>query len=140
MRPVRMVRVDGPKLRQILINLVGNAIKYTDAGSITVRVDSALVDAGKVRLRIEVQDTGIGIAPEAQARIFEPFVQLSHPNARRGSGLGLAICHQFAQMMEGGLQVESEPGRGSTFRVELFVEAAEEFPGRPRVGRSSRQP
>ncbi len=84
-------------------------------------------DAGKVRIRIEVQDTGIGIAPEAQERIFDPFVQLSDPNARKGSGLGLAICRQFAQMMEGAIQVESEPGRGSTFRVELFAEAAEEF-------------
>jgi signal transduction histidine kinase/CheY-like chemotaxis protein len=125
--PVRLVRVDGPKLRQILVNLVGNAIKYTDVGSITLRVNSALEDDGKVRLRIEVQDTGIGIAPEAQVRIFEPFVQLRHPNARRGSGLGLAICRQFAQMMQGALHVESEPGRGSTFRVELFAEAAEEF-------------
>jgi PAS domain S-box-containing protein len=126
--PVRLVRVDGPKLRQILVNLVGNAIKYTDAGSVTVRVDSARVDdTGKVRLRMEVQDTGIGIEPEAQVRIFDPFVQLSHPNARRGSGLGLAICLQFAQMMEGAIHVESEPGKGSTFRVELFAGAAEEF-------------
>ena len=126
--PVHLVRVDGPKLRQILVNLVGNAIRYTDAGSIVLRVDSALVDdAGKVRLRIEVQDTGVGIAPEEQVRIFEPFVQLSEPNARKGSGLGLAICSQFAQMMGGAIQVESEPGRGSLFRVELFAEAAEEF-------------
>jgi nitrogen-specific signal transduction histidine kinase len=88
--------------------------------------DSALVDNGKVRLGMKVQDTRIGIAPEAQERIFDPFMQLSQPNARNGSGLRLAICRQFARMMGGAIHVGSKSGEGSTFRVELFAEAAEE--------------
>jgi signal transduction histidine kinase len=97
--PVRLFWVDGLKLRQILVNFVANAIKCTDAGSITLGVDSALVDNGKARLRMEVQDTRIGIAPNAQERTFDPFVQLSQPNARNGSGLRLPICGPFAQMI-----------------------------------------
>ena len=119
----RIVRMDGPKLRQILLNLIGNAIKYTNAGSIILRVDVARMDhAGKFRLSIEVQDTGIGITAEEQLHIFDPFVQLGHGHSRKGSGLGLAICRQSAQMMGGTIQVKSAPGAGSTFRVELPVE------------------
>ena len=122
-----LIRADALKLRQILINLLNNAIKYTDAGSIVLRVDVAPVAGNpKLSLRIEVQDTGIGIPLEDQARIFEPFVQLGRPNSRKGSGLGLAICRQFLQMMEGAIQVESVPGTGSTFRVELLVDEAKE--------------
>jgi PAS domain S-box-containing protein len=132
---VRLIRVDALKLRQILINLVGNAIRYTDAGSIVLRVDAAQVDtapgdpARMRRLRIEVVDTGVGIAPEDKDRIFEPFVQLSQPNTREGSGLGLAICRKFVRMMGGTIQVESTPGRGSTFRIGLTVEVAKGSPG-----------
>ena len=123
----RLIRIDGPKLRQILVNLLGNAIKYTDTGSVTLRVEMARVaDAGKLRLRIEVQDTGVGIAPEEQAHVFEPFVQLSRTNTRKGSGLGLAICRETAHIMGGAIEVTSSPGMGSTFRVELPVEIAEE--------------
>jgi PAS domain S-box-containing protein len=122
-----LIRADAPKLRQILTNLINNAIKYTDAGSIVLRVDIAPAAGNpKLCLRIEVQDTGIGIPPDDQARIFEPFVQLGQPNSRKGSGLGLAICHQFLQMMGGAIQVESVPGTGSTFRVELLVDEAKE--------------
>lgn len=125
--PIRLVRVDGPKLRQILLNLLANAIKYTDAGSVTVRAATARMDdAGKLRLRIEVEDTGIGISPEEQMHIFDPFVQVGRPNSRKGSGLGLAICQHSAQMMGGTIKVESTPGVGSTFRVELPVEVAME--------------
>ena len=125
--PARLIRIDGPKLRQILVNLLGNAIKYTDTGSVTLRVEMARVaDAGKLRLRIEVQDTGVGIAPEEQTHIFEPFVQLSRTNTRKGSGLGLAICRETVQIMGGAIEVTSSPGMGSTFRVELPVEIAEE--------------
>jgi CheY-like chemotaxis protein len=92
-----------------------------------LRVDVAsLDDTGKLRLKIEVQDTGIGIAPEEQANIFEPFVQVSRTNSRKGSGLGLAICSRFVQMMGGTIEVVSSPGVGSTFRVELPVQVAKE--------------
>ena len=125
--PVRAMNVDGPKLRQILVNLLGNAVKYTDTGSVTLRVDVARLDeTGKLRLTIEVQDTGIGIAPEEQAHIFEPFVQVTRTNPRKGSGLGLAICSQSVRMMGGTIEVVSSPGVGSTFRVELPVEVAKE--------------
>jgi PAS domain S-box-containing protein len=123
----RLIRGDGPKLRQILVNLIGNAIKYTDAGSVTLRMSAEPMDAvGKARLIIEVQDTGIGIASEEQALIFDPFVQLGQANSRKGSGLGLAICRQYAQLMKGTIQVESAPGMGSTLRVELPVEVVKE--------------
>jgi anti-sigma regulatory factor (Ser/Thr protein kinase) len=126
-----MIRGDGPKLYQILVNLIGNAIKYTDAGSITLRMSAAPSDTdGKVRLRIEVKDTGIGIASEDQGLIFDPFVQLGQPNSRKGSGLGLAICRQYVQLMNGTIQVESAPGKGSTFRVELPVEVVGASPAR----------
>ena len=124
---VHLVRTDGPKLRQVLVNLVGNAITYTDAGSVILRVNIEEADhPGKLRLRVEVQDTGIGIAPEAQESVFDPFVQLGQPNSRKGTGLGLAICRQFAQIMGGTMQVESALGKGSKFRVELPAEAAGE--------------
>lgn len=125
--PVHLIRTDTLKLRQILVNLVSNAIKYTDTGSVVLHTSAArLDDAGRLGLKFEVQDTGIGIAPDDHGRIFEPFVQLSQPSSRKRSGLGLAICRRFARMMGGAIQVESAPGTGSTFRVELAVEAASE--------------
>ncbi len=123
---VRLIRVDGPKLRRILVNLLENAIKYTDAGSVTLRLNTVFGEGGKPRLKIEVQDTGIGIAPEEQPHIFEAFVQLSRPNARKGSGLGLAICREALRIMGGTIRVESSLGKGSTFYVELPVEIANE--------------
>ena len=123
----RLIRADGAKLRKILVNLTQNAVKYTDAGSVVVRVDChGASESRNTRLKIEVQDTGIGIAPDRQGIIFEPFVQLGEPNSRKGSGLGLAICRQFAQLMNGTIQVESAPGRGSRFRLELPVEVVDE--------------
>jgi len=125
----RLIRADGAKLRQILINLTQNAVKYTDAGSVVVRVDCHRAEENRnTRLKIEVQDTGIGIAPDRQASIFEPFVQLGEPNSRKGSGLGLAICRQFVHLMNGTIEVESAPGMGSRFRLELPVEVVDEVP------------
>jgi len=121
----RLIRVDGPKLRQILVNLADNAVKYTDTGSVVVRMECNR-EAG--RLKIEVRDTGIGIASDKQASVFEPFVQLGEPNSRKGSGLGLAICREFVQLMSGSIHMESAPGMGSTFRVELPVEVVDELP------------
>ena len=107
---------DPDRLRQVLGNLVGNAVKFTDAGEVAVRLH---VTGGGVRpraLRCEVRDTGIGIAPEECARLFEPFAQAAETSrSHGGSGLGLAICKRLAAQMGGTIGVESTFGRGSTF-------------------------
>ena len=119
---------DPVRLRQMLVNLVGNALKFTERGEVVVAVgvtdeeDAGSRDAPAERsslttLRFEIKDTGIGIAPEKQAAIFQPFEQADNSTTRKygGTGLGLAICGRLAELMGGGLGVESAPGRGSTF-------------------------
>ncbi len=108
---------DSSRVRQVLINLVGNALKFTEYGSIEI---SALADSSrgdKMSLRFEVTDTGIGIPVEAQKHIFEAFIQVDGSSTRShdGAGLGLAICHQLVEVMGGNIGVESSPGQGSTF-------------------------
>ncbi|MFH1807616.1 MAG: ATP-binding protein [Pseudomonadota bacterium] len=121
----RVVLADAGKLRQVLINLVGNAVKYTARGRVTLRASSRPADAaGQVRLLLVVEDTGAGIAAEDQARIFEPFVQLGHHAARRGTGLGLTITRQFVELMGGRIRVDSAPGQGARFCVELPLQVA----------------
>ena len=114
--PDRLVG-DPRRLRQVVINLVGNAVKFTEEGEVEVgiAVEEALPDA--VCLRLWVRDTGIGIAPEKQARIFDSFSQVDESTSRRfgGSGLGLAISQQLVELMGGRIWVESEEGKGSTF-------------------------
>jgi signal transduction histidine kinase/ligand-binding sensor domain-containing protein/ActR/RegA family two-component response regulator len=122
----RFVRADSGKLRQVLVNLVGNAIKFTERGSVTVRVDAKTLDARPgLLLILEVEDTGIGIALEDQARIFDVFVQAGEISVK-GTGLGLSICRQFVNMMGGTIGLHSTPGKGSLFTVKLPVEEAEE--------------
>jgi signal transduction histidine kinase len=106
---------DGMKIRQILINLLGNAAKFTDDGSITLRVARVGDDA----VRFEVIDTGIGIAKHKLELLFEPFVQADASSSRRfgGTGLGLTICRHFAGMLDATLTAESEPSHGSTFSL-----------------------
>jgi signal transduction histidine kinase len=106
---------DTMKIRQILINLLGNAAKFTDDGTITLRVARAGEDA----VRFEVIDTGIGIAKGKLELLFEPFVQADASSSRRfgGTGLGLTICRHFAGMLDATLLAESEPGKGSTFTL-----------------------
>ncbi|MBI1865576.1 MAG: response regulator, partial [Nitrospirae bacterium] len=111
------LRGDPGRLRQVLANLIGNAVKFTPRGEIVVRVETEEEEPDSALLRFEVRDTGIGIAPEALERIFEVFTQADGSTTRRfgGTGLGLAICKQLAAMMGGSIGVESEPEKGSLF-------------------------
>ena len=112
-----LVLGDPGRLRQILTNLVGNAIKFTDTGAVTVYVGSAKCSSNPHLLRFEVKDTGIGISPEAKAKLFQPFVQAAPSITRRfgGTGLGLSIARQLVLLMGGEMGVESVLGEGSLF-------------------------
>ena len=121
----RFVRGDPLRLRQVLLNLVDNACKFTSDGSVTVRV----APAGE-RILFEVADTGIGIDPEQLPRLFEPFTQLDDSTTRRfgGSGLGLAICRRLVDLMGGSLTATSAVGVGSTFSFALPLTASQDQP------------
>jgi len=146
------VRTDPAHLRQILVNLIGNAVKYTPSGSVAVRArlvgaaagqgprarratpdDANLVtlspDRRRVWIALQVADTGVGIAPADQVRIFEEFEQVNAgprgESMQRGTGLGLAISRRLAQLLGGDVRVESQLGKGSTFTVWLPVDPAD---------------
>jgi len=112
-----LLLTDAGKVRQILTNLLGNAAKFTEQGSIGIQVERSDPEC----IRVLISDTGAGIPPEHQERIFEPFTQVdsSHTRLGAGTGLGLAICRRLARLIGGDVTLESVPGSGSTFTLEL---------------------
>jgi signal transduction histidine kinase/DNA-binding NarL/FixJ family response regulator len=130
---------DATRLRQVLMNLLGNAVKFTAKGEVEVRVDVHQRRDDGVRLALSVRDTGIGIAPEAIGRLFRPFTQADATIARQfgGTGLGLAISARLVDLMGGRIGVESTPGAGSTFTVEIDLRcpSRQAVPVRPLMGR-----
>ena len=122
----REVQADPTRLRQVLVNLLGNALKFTERGSVTLEafLDPA-PEPGSLQLRFKVRDTGIGISPESMSRIFQPFSQVESASNRRygGTGLGLSICKRIVELMGGALGVESRAGEGSEFWFTIQLNA-----------------
>lgn len=136
---------DETRLRQVLLNLMGNAVKFTPGGRVDVEVLPERRDGDEVLIRFRVRDTGIGISPEAQSRLFEPFTQADSSTSRKfgGTGLGLAICYRIVEQMGGEMRIESREGEGSTFEftARLREVRREASPGhRPAVETSSEAP
>ena len=124
--------VDPHRIRQILFNLIGNAVKFTEQGEVRLKITferNGTIDEGTGKLILSVSDTGYGISPENQKRLMQPFVQVQNPATKKGTGLGLYICRQLAMRMGGELTLSSELGKGSTFTMTL-----------PKVGYSSQKP
>ncbi|GAB3120670.1 ATP-binding protein [Novispirillum itersonii] len=123
-RPAVVVVGDPTRLRQVLFNLIGNAIKFTEEGSVSVRLHAEQgLEPGMIDLMLEVQDTGIGIPPDRQQQVFEPFRQADSSTTRRfgGTGLGLAICRRLAELMGGEIRVFSRVGKGTTFTITMCL-------------------
>ncbi|MDD2832489.1 MAG: ATP-binding protein [Methylotenera sp.] len=120
----RYIKGDEIRIRQVLLNLIGNAIKFTKQGGVTLHL--ATKENASAHLLIQVVDTGIGIAPEDQKTIFDPFVQVGELSTQKGTGLGLTITRQYVELMGGHISVKSELGRGATFEISLPLESANE--------------
>jgi signal transduction histidine kinase/DNA-binding response OmpR family regulator/HPt (histidine-containing phosphotransfer) domain-containing protein len=125
----RLLCGDPARLQQVLVNLISNAVKFTERGEIVVRLVREAESAATASVRCEVFDTGIGIAPDAQKLLFQPFSQVDGSTTRKygGSGLGLAISAQLVERMGGRIEVESEPGRGSVFRFTMILQKQRPF-------------
>ena len=146
----RYIRTDESKLRQVLLNLLGNAVKFTNEGCVTLRVkrlsiekpyqqsSQSTINNQQSTIRFEVQDTGMGIAPDDLDTIFDPFVQIrSDRQGSEGTGMGLSISRKFVKMMGGDISVESEVGKGSVFSFDIQVEPSDmaEIETEPRAAR-----
>ncbi|MEN6665749.1 MAG: response regulator [Phycisphaerae bacterium] len=124
------VRGDSDRLRQILVNLIGNAMKFTERGEIVVRARLVRISGGKAQVRFTIRDTGAGISPENIDRLFKTFSQVDSFATRKhsGTGLGLAICKRLAELMGGATGVESEEGKGSTFWFTATLDTCNQLP------------
>ncbi|MFJ7565609.1 response regulator [Herminiimonas sp. NPDC097707] len=131
----RMLTGDVGRLRQVLLNLISNALKFTEQGSVTLKIEQLFASGTQIPLRFTVIDSGIGIAAEAQAHLFQSFSQADHSISRRfgGTGLGLSICKKIVEMQGGCIGVESTPGEGSRFWFELTFAPALEPGKRPDI-------
>jgi signal transduction histidine kinase len=123
------VRADPTRIRQILNNLLSNALKFTPEGEVLLRVTLLEANDSDLSLRFEVKDTGIGMTREVQSRLFQPFVQAEESVNRRygGTGLGLVISAQLVEQMGGKIEVESAPGKGTSFRFALHLKKGAEI-------------
>jgi PAS domain S-box-containing protein len=132
-RARRPLRGDPTRLRQILLNLLSNSLKFTERGFVAVEVMSTEATDGRIGLRIEVSDTGIGLTPEAKGKLFQKFQQADGSITRRfgGTGLGLSICRQLVTLMDGEVGVEDRRGGGSTFWVEIELEPGRDAKAEP---------
>ncbi|MNO93676.1 Sensor histidine kinase RcsC [compost metagenome] len=120
--------VDGPRLRQVLDNLMSNALAFTDRGEVVLRALTTAQGMDQAELVLEVEDSGVGVAEEEQAQLFEPFRQLPDPQrlARGGTGLGLALCERLVKLMGGSIELASRRGVGTRVRVRLPLPLAGE--------------
>lgn len=117
--------LDPQAIRQILANLIGNAIKFTHEGGVEVIADTQALDAGETRLTLRVKDSGVGISDQEQQNLFQPFSQAKSGKQHNGSGLGLAICRELVERMGGEIQLASQPGVGTTITVTLTTQVSE---------------
>jgi len=126
--PIPWCYGDPYRFRQILFNLIGNALKFTEVGGVTVRLSHTPLPKKRALLRMAVIDTGVGIPHEVQQILFTPFAQGDESTSRRfgGTGLGLSICLRLAEAMEGSIRIESTPGEGATFLLEFTLDVSED--------------
>ncbi len=131
----RQLRGDPLRVRQVLMNLVGNAVKFTAQGEIVVRADVEELGGDNVMVKLSVSDTGIGMDEAVLAKIFEPFTQADEKTTRQfgGTGLGLSICRELAELMGGRIAVESRQQVGSTFTLHLPMQLGAELAPRPQL-------
>ena len=124
---IPLLRGDGGKIRQVFTNLLGNSMKFTESGEVCVEATLVEDQGDRLLIRCQVSDTGIGVPPDLQERLFEPFTQADSSTTRKfgGTGLGLAICKRLVERMGGEIQVRSIPGKGSTFSFTLNLAKAE---------------